>query len=396
MSTATRADKRDRDRVTAIADGAALPLAKATPRVREEVAVAFGSEYAGGSVRPSQRRSAEAILKLFIPDTAESVRAAIARRLVTCPFLPLSLARTMAADIDAIAVPMIRGSEVFDDAALLDIVRSGVVARQVAVATRDTVSQPVAGALVGTGDASVVAALLANDGARIAPGDLAGVVRDFGDDPTIKGLVIGREVLPLEVLDSLLDSAGLAFGEILEDAMDLPGEIVKRVCTLAREQLTVSHVRERENLREVEELADRLGQQGRLTSTLLLRALYGRHAVFRHRNGEAVRRRGRCDPQVRAERRLPCHRQDRAQGRVDGAVDPRRDHRSQAVQRRETGSVDARPRHVRHQGGRPAYAGIRRPQPARPRRRPGADLLEACLNRRIRRRDLRRSGRFPG
>lgn len=273
MSTATRADKRDRDRVTAIADGAALPLAKATPRVREEVAVAFGSEYAGGSVRPSQRRSAEAILKLFIQDTAESVRAAIARCLVTCPFLPLSLARTMAADIDAIAVPMIHGSEVFDDAALLDIVRSGVVARQVAVATRDTVSQPVAGALVGTGDASVVAALLANDGARIAPGDLAGVVRDFGDDPTIKGLVIGREVLPLEVLDSLLDSAGLAFGEILEDAMDLPGEIVKRVCTLAREQLTVSHVRERENLREVEELADRLGQQGRLTSTLLLRAL---------------------------------------------------------------------------------------------------------------------------
>jgi uncharacterized protein (DUF2336 family) len=77
----------------------------------------------------------------------------------------------------------------------------------------------------------------------------------------------------LTILDRLLEIAGTAFHDILEDAMDLPGPIVRRVCTLAREQLVVVHVRGRQGIREVEDLAVRLDGQQRLTATLVLRAL---------------------------------------------------------------------------------------------------------------------------
>jgi uncharacterized protein (DUF2336 family) len=289
------------------AKAGALRLPQASAVVRIECADAFAADYVEGKVAPSQRRGAELVLELFIKDCAEEVRAAIARQLVACPFLPSALARMIADDIDTIALPMIRGSTVLDDHDLIEIVGNGSETRQVAVASRRLVSRPVSTALVATRNRRVVSALLANDGADIGEEDLACVVDGFVGDQSINGLLIGRAALPLTVIDRLLAAAGMEFRHVLEDAMKLPGPIVSRICTLAHEQLMVGYVRACTSIRDVEDLAARLdGRQG-LTSTLVLRALCTADVQF---FGICVARKSRRD--AASVRRMI------QQGQVDG------------------------------------------------------------------------------
>lgn len=250
-----------------------LRLSSATQSVRAQVAEAFGAEYTQGKIRPAQRQGAEAVLKLFIEDSDEPVRAAIAEHLATCSHLPLKLASTIAADIDAIALPMIRRSIVFDDDTLTEIVNSDVAVRQIAVAERHTVSLSLSNALVSTGNPDVVATLLANDGARFTSASLTAILEDFGDNPVVVGAVLGRLTLPLETINQLLQKTDMAIGEIIEDALDVPGAIVERIRKLAHEQIILAYVGNCDDPGPVESLAARLAGQQRLTSTLVLRAL---------------------------------------------------------------------------------------------------------------------------
>ena len=74
------------------------------------------------------------------------------------------------------------GAEVFDDDDLIEIIRSGVVARQIATASRKSVSSAVSGALVETGKLRVITSLLDNDGAEIVEADLSSIIDQFGDE----------------------------------------------------------------------------------------------------------------------------------------------------------------------------------------------------------------------
>src|SRR5690606_22052428 len=96
------------------------------------------------------------------------VRAALAENLKEYAGLPRDLALTMARDVDTVALPVIRFSEVLEDDDLLEIVRTQDTARQAAVAQRATVSERVSDALVETGKEDVVATLVGNDGAALS------------------------------------------------------------------------------------------------------------------------------------------------------------------------------------------------------------------------------------
>jgi uncharacterized protein (DUF2336 family) len=250
-----------------------LALTEANETTRRVCAETIAAEYAGAAIPENRRRGAEMVLRLFADDAAESVRAAVAHHLAACPHLPRSLARQIAEDVDAIAMMMIRTSPVLEDADLLEIVRSGVVARQVAVASRPAVSLRVSNALVGTRELRVVKALMANDGARISEADLCAVLDAFEADPAIADLFVRRAALPLAVIDRLLGRAGLEMRDLLESALGVPGPIVRRICSLAHEQLVVGHVRDTPGVRAVADLAGRLAEQGRISPTLALRAL---------------------------------------------------------------------------------------------------------------------------
>ncbi len=158
----------------------------AFPDVRADCARYFTSEYASGEMSQSLREAAAPILREFAVDALREVREAIAQQLKSCPFVPVSLARTLALDVESVAVPFIRHSSVLTDEDLVALVRVGGETKQIAVAERNTVSEVVSGALVDTENRKVVSALLANANAAIAEQTLHDVIALVGDDACVQ------------------------------------------------------------------------------------------------------------------------------------------------------------------------------------------------------------------
>lgn len=194
-------DLRLVEKTAAIRAEVLFPMA--FPDVRADCARYFTSEYASGEMSQSLREAAAPILREFAVDALREVREAIAQQLESCPFLPVSVARTLAQDVESVAVPFIRNSSVLTDEDLVALVRVGGEIKQIAVAERITVSELVSGALVDTENRNVVSALLANANAAIAEQTLHDVIALVGDDAYVQKLLARRAVLPPGIKERL-------------------------------------------------------------------------------------------------------------------------------------------------------------------------------------------------
>ena len=94
---------------------------------------------------------AEGIIEILAVDVANEVRKALVEHLKHSPLLPRRLAVSLAHDIEAVAVPILRVSEVFTDEDLIALVRAGNESKQSAIAERRSVSEAVSHSLVETG-----------------------------------------------------------------------------------------------------------------------------------------------------------------------------------------------------------------------------------------------------
>ena len=120
---------------------------------------------------------------------------------------------TFIEDVETVAIPMLEVTTVLSDDDLIEIVRSKGEAHQLAVANRESVSEPVSEAIVETGNAGPVATLLNNDGARLWEETIDNVVRLFPDSVPIQKALAGRPDLPPQIAEKIshLISDGLHF-----------------------------------------------------------------------------------------------------------------------------------------------------------------------------------------
>lgn len=222
------------------------------------------------------------ILDHMVQDVDHGVRQALSDHLKSSPMLPRSIARRLADDIESVALPILRFSEVFSAADLIEIVRQGADAKQIAIAERDRVPETVSDALIETGKEVVIGTLVANVGAEISEPSLAGVVDRFSDREGILTSVAERPALPpavTERLTSLVVAGHLATAltdklrERLIAHHHLPPSMAEEMIVQGRERAMARLARKETDGAEVEALVGRLVAQKALTPTLLLRSL---------------------------------------------------------------------------------------------------------------------------
>jgi uncharacterized protein (DUF2336 family) len=237
--------------------------------------------YRQSSENSEKRKLAEDIIAIWVAKAASEVREALARQLAHCPFLPRELAMEMARDIDSVAAPMLRYSEVFTEEDLCEIARRPDPARQVAVAQRREVSYVVAEALVAGGHEEVVAALVGNDGARLSERLLHKVIDGFIDSTAVHEGLVGREDLPVSIGERLVTIVSEHLREHLVERFDMPRELLQSLGELTREAATSALLPARASAEAARGFADYLNEIGRLSPTFLLRTLCdGRVGVF--------------------------------------------------------------------------------------------------------------------
>ncbi len=248
-------------------------LSGATPRAKTETATAVAKEFASGTMTRREREIATRILGLMARDIEVRVRQAVAQHVKSCPYLPEELARTLANDVETVALPIIQYASVLGEADLIAIIESGGVDKQIAVAKRKTVSETVSDALVDAGNAKVVGTLLANHGAAIAERSYGKALDRFPGDIRIQELMIERPTLSLATTERLIACVSIELRERVLARHGFSGELADELIRHGREgALTRSIAADRKD-DEVEGLISRLKGKGDLTPTLVLRAL---------------------------------------------------------------------------------------------------------------------------
>lgn len=230
-----------------------------------------------------EREAAQKILRLLAQDTAELVRRAMAVTLKASDLVPHDVARKLAADVDSIALPLIGASPAFTDEDLIEIVRSGSAARQVAVAARASVARDVAEVLAAEGCRAAVRTLAANDNADVSEAAMNRAIDRFGGAPEVVTALAYRQVLPLAVTERLVTLASEAVREHLISRHAVAPETAIQLAQFARERATVDLIDQAASTRDIVQFVAQLNGRKALTPSLLLRALArGQMAVLEH------------------------------------------------------------------------------------------------------------------
>lgn len=243
-------------------------LANPSGDARAEIAGKIAGQHPALSA--TERKLAEDIFRLMVRDAEVRVRRALSRQLKENPSVPHDVAMALARDVEEVALPMLRFSEVLTDEDLIEIVHSQSEEKQVAVASRVHVSAALADALVETHDEKVVATLVANDGAELTEQTLAKVVDEFGDRDSVGAPLVARAVLPISVAERLMTKVSENLRKHLMARPDLTEEAADTLMLQARERAVLGLSTSES---DVFLLVDHLYRHGRLTPSIVLRAV---------------------------------------------------------------------------------------------------------------------------
>lgn len=240
---------------------------------RSETAEVVGRLLNTESLSASERALANDIVSILSRDVAQTVREAVARSLRDCPLLPPSIARRLAEDVETVALPILMASEVLSESDLIELVRDGGLAKQLAIANRKTVPTAVSDALIETGRQPVIKTLLANPGAEIDAPALHRIIDGWAGDDEVARAMVERVHLPFTVQQRLVMTISQELCDLLVQRHALPADLISSFVRQGGEGALTRLVRTERTSREVEQLVSRLYAEKRLSATLILRAL---------------------------------------------------------------------------------------------------------------------------
>jgi uncharacterized protein (DUF2336 family) len=247
-------------------------LAEPSAEARAEVADKLGRDLDSPALTQAELRAAQDVVRLMAKDVEVTVRGALSRSLRGAARLPHDVALSLANDVESVALPILGESLVLTDEDLLGVVRRGSAPKQAAIAGRPDVSEPLSAALVGAGDETVVTVLMRNPGARVSEQSLNHAIDRFADSDAVKESIVLRESLPITVTERLVVMVSDRLREHLVVHHKLAPALATEIVLQTRERATLD-LSSGIGGKHLEELVAQMYRSGRLTPTLVLRAL---------------------------------------------------------------------------------------------------------------------------
>lgn len=266
---------------TALTDADIRTLVKgATPDERATAARKLCAVMERDALTDEDRDLAGDILRVMAADAAQLVRKAIAETLRASEIVPRDVAVKLARDVEEICLPMLAFSPVFSDDDLAEIVRLGGPVRQVAIAKRPVLSTVVTDALAEHGGKRAVAAACANPGAEFEEDALAKVLERFEAAEQVLAAVAYRNTLPLAITERLISLVTGHVREHLVKRHSITVEAALELAVGAGERATVDIIDQAGRAADIRGLVNHVHGEGRLTASLILRALAHGHMSF--------------------------------------------------------------------------------------------------------------------
>ena len=248
-------------------------LTNPSPRTRARTTAKIAAQFDARTLSPAERRIAEDIFRTLVKDTGILVREALAAHLKSTPDLPHDVALALAKDVDSVALPMLKFSEVLTEEDLIEIVRGQEPAKQAAIAQRPTVTARVSEALVETGNEQAVARLVGNEGAALSEAALDRVIDCYEESAAVADSLARRVNLPPAISERVVSALSERLQDYLVSKHEVSPDVASTLILQARERATMTLIDYGSSDAELDSLIEQLHRKERLTPSLLLRAL---------------------------------------------------------------------------------------------------------------------------
>ena len=254
------------------AEDVARLLADPSETARADTVVKIAADLEKQALTTDERALAEEILRTFARDAATAVKQAIVDSMKNSRQLPPDVAERLATDVEALSLPLLQSSPMLTDAFLLEMVRKSGPARQAAIAERPQLSEPLVERLVELAPENVLVKLAANPGASLAEHNMAYMLERFPTSEAIAGQIAARPEIPAHIMEFLVATASDALAAQIKSRADYQTEFGE-LLVQGRERATLRLIGRGRSDTELEEVARQLQDSGRLTASLVLRAL---------------------------------------------------------------------------------------------------------------------------
>lgn len=244
----------------------------ANSRQRAEGVSILARAFVENRVADTDREQALAALTLALDDPSPKVRLRLAETLAASPRAPRQIVLALAGDTDEIGCLVAELSPVLSDSDLVDLAATGGTGLQRAIAERSEVSLKLAAALAEVGDQAACAALLANPGARIAPSSHLRIAERHGDDAEVRGLMLERDDIPVDVRQTLILHLGQALIALPLVGHSVGAARASRIVFDACEQATAA-LADTIRADEVPAFVEHLRISGQLSTAFLIRTV---------------------------------------------------------------------------------------------------------------------------
>lgn len=227
-----------------------------------------------------ERRFAEEIIQILAEDTAELVRRTLSVTLRNSPRLPHKVALQLAQDVESVALPVLEHSPVFTDEDLIELVLSVTAAKQEAIASRATISGGLAEVICEHAAESAVEAISGNAGADLTDRALEHTIARFPSNGKVHENLVHRDHIPVHIAEKMVSLVSGQVFDMLINRHELPAQMAIDLAAGARERATIDLVEQAGRTNDLPRFVSQLHLNGRLTHSLIMRALCVGHMAF--------------------------------------------------------------------------------------------------------------------
>lgn len=255
-------------------------------QMRGMLAAKVAADFRSRNFSESEAAIAEEIFRLLAKDADVKIRQSLAMELAHCHNAPHDVIKQLAGDENSVASPVLEYSQVLTEEDLIQLVRSTrEVVKHCAVARRETLSQDLSQALLETTDTLVLQTLFTNKGAVLNEANLMPYWADIPFTQPLMEALVRRGGLPVTIVEKLYYAASNDLKQHLTRLYPAHSPSIAKAAQDAREWELLGVTPQENTVGYDEDMAedfiDDLYLRGRLTHSLLMRALcVGNLAVF--------------------------------------------------------------------------------------------------------------------
>jgi uncharacterized protein (DUF2336 family) len=247
-------------------------LSESSADMRAELADKIAASLTGPGLASMEMKLALDIVRILARDVEEKVRYSVSRGLRNSSHLPRDVAQKLADDVDAVALPLLTDSLIFTDEDLIRLVRAGPARKQEAIASRPNLRESVSDSLIAHAEEPAVVVLMDNRGANIGEQSFHRAISRFPDSDRVKHAMVARHSLPITVSERLVALVSEELQQHLVQAHALSPGVAANIVSRSREQ-AIMHLSVGSSENELVRMVAQMEANGRLTPTLMLRAL---------------------------------------------------------------------------------------------------------------------------